>query len=514
MKLKQSAKLRTAPLLFFIFVACVLTPKNNYPETYSGRSQLNIPFHEIYHANNFHIFRDDNHNNTSTLSCNLEKKRGLQVYGFYGQTNDETAIKKYLLPFDRTSLKVIEDSGVGRATFPNGPNSVCDFIADNLGVRTTGSNFASTLNFTPKQSIYGANISGFWGISNNYWAQLNLPIIHVRNKLQFIEHITNNGTAVFTTNNGLGDIPAYANMTAAFKNPKMLYGKIDDTAADMQKTGIGDVTIKLGKTIFNEEQRYAHIHLGALVPGGNKPKSRYLFEAIVGNNQHFGGLIGSSFGKLLKESDSCNIWLAGTSETTYLFENTQKRSLDLVQRSWSRYVAIYANDAQRLLATDSMRNNTWGINYFTQDVKVKPYFNSKFNLSLNFLGTQEKMFVIGYQGVIRMAEDIQLANAWVQGPEISALTENSDAVIPERGINTTDNDFNNEASFYISGTDFDLTSCAQPFSTDNTIFALAQKHFIRGEKIIDLEAGGSYTFCASNATPNRWNIMVGIQVQI
>jgi hypothetical protein len=308
-------------------------------------------------------------------------------------------------------------------------------------------------------------------------------------------------------------------MTDAFKNPNMHYGKIDGSQS---KTAVAYVNLKVGYTYLQEEKRSLQLYGGLLLPTGNKPKGIYLFEPLVGNNKHFGLILGTYFTRRY-EMKRFAINLSADSDTEFLFENTQTRSFDLAGKPWSRYMGVYANNTQRLLDTvngtakSQMRYQTWGVNLFTQEVKVNPHFSTNLIINASFELPRNTAFDLGFKCFWQQDEHVTLKNPWTETPIIGELSDNFTNVpgecTPARGIN---NMFATVASttantvVYITEDQLDLTSATQPFRSDYTIYAATHKLCeFKNFKSCRFQLGTSYTFGSNNATANRWQVWLG-----
>src|SRR5581483_4712736 len=146
----------------------------------------------------------------------------------------------------------------------------------------------------------------------------------------------------------------------------MQFGLIP-TKQTLKKSGVADLELKIGHDSCCSESCYVNGYLGVLVPTGNRPKARYIFEPIIGFNRHVGLLFGGEMCyELWCGCDSSLIWEAAV-DSRYLFSGRERRSFDLKYRPWSRYLLVYATPADAAAGIVSP-----GINFFTQDFKVTP----------------------------------------------------------------------------------------------------------------------------------------------
>jgi len=484
----------------------------------------------------YYMFNDHFTYDRDEVACNKlkdkikhlsgEKRSAFNMVVWGGSSTNHDDMAKYLLPFGKTQLTVREGYENGApATNPNvdTPGNQ-DIVAENFNIVTNQKNFCSTLAFKPKQTFVGVGFSGYCQLSNKIWLSFEAPVIHVKNSLDMVETVTYAGGGPMVnlgtpTTEGFNNTSFVANMTDAFKNPNMHYGKIDGSQS---KTAVAYVNLKVGYTYLQEEKRSLQLYGGLLLPTGNKPKGIYLFEPLVGNNKHFGLILGTYFTRRF-EMKRFAVNVSADSDTEFLFENTQTRSFDLAGKPWSRYLGIYANNAQRLLdaangtANSQMRFQTWGVNLFTQEVKVNPHFSTNLIINASFELPRAVAFDLGFKCFWQQDEHVTLKNPWIQGPMIGKLSDVGFAApgecTPVRGINdmfSSISDTTGNIALYITEDQLDLTSATQPFRSDYTLYAATHKLCeFKNFKSCRLQLGTSYTFGSNNATANRWQVWLG-----
>ncbi len=112
------------------------------------------------------------------------------------------------------------------------------------------------------------------------------------------------------------------------------YGRFD--FCPRSRTGLADIDVILGFDLLHND--YGHFAFFALtvVPTGNRPKAKFIFEPLVGNGKHWqlgGGFSGhfSFFGPT--NADTCNLALYVEGNVTHVFSTDQKRSFDFLPTS-------------------------------------------------------------------------------------------------------------------------------------------------------------------------------------
>lgn len=483
----------------------------------------------MYHVLNDHFIYDREEVEHTKLKEKMkhlgkEAKSYLNIMAWGGATTNATNIARYLLPFGKTQLLVRE--GYQGTTNPSVDTiNNQDIVAENFNIVTKQGNFCSVLDFKPKQTFAGVGFNGYFQISNTFWVAFELPVIHVKNNLDFVETVTFAGggpvvPSADPATEGFDNTPFVGSMTAAFQNPNMKYGRIDGS---QDHTAVAYVNLKVGYTYLYEPDRSLQVYGGVVLPTGNKPKSIYLFEPLVGNNKHFGVILGSMFTRQF-QTKRFAVDILVDSNTQFLFPNTQVRSIDLAGKPWSRYLGIYADNKQRLLdeangsGFSEMRYQTWGINFFTQEVNVNPHFSTDLVFNFSFELPRNGAFDLGFRCFWQQDEHVTLKNPWLPTPIIGKLSDASVAsagggeCVPARGINDMFSNFTDSlanAPIYITQPQLDLESCSQPFRSDYTMYAALHRFFdMKKIKGCGLQVGTSFTYASNDASANRWAVWI------
>lgn len=495
-----------------MLILALLTCHALQATTYSGKPFLSLPTDTPANSTSVFLFRDHfkpvthtvnkKHNSPIKVNTN-QKKKELRIVAFGGATTNSEDLAKYFVPFNKTTLRALE--GLESTTNPNIDNGAQDIVAQNFNIENVNDSFCSDLAFSPKQTRVGVNFSGHLQLNDKFWITLSAPIIHIKNTLDMVETVTFDGKAVQTDSVGFDNVAFVANMTDAFKAPEMKYGKIDGA---QKETRLADITLKLGYNFKTKEHYHIQPYLGLVVPTGNKPKAEYLFEPIVGNNKHFEVQFGTLFGRRLGTAMHRKWWVRGSVQTSYRAPNTQMRSLDLVGKPWSRYIAIYATEAKRA-AGNGMPDQTWGINHLTQEVKVSPGISQAFDVALNSVCKRNYIGTFGYRLNILTSETVKLKNTWVEGPQISNLDAGLNETNPSRGINDLQDASAVAGASYITESQLDLNGAACPSSAAHSLYLLLSKPYERENRCLFVEGGINYTFGSNNATPRRWELQLG-----
>lgn len=290
------------------------------------------------------------------------------------------------------------------------PNAI---LADYFGLSPT---FQSTVCLNPEIKNFIFTLSAYFGFDRwvpGLFLAIHAPITWTKWDFQLNETVTDNGSstlfpALYMDENAVA--APYTSFTNAMKGNKtfgdltqgLSFGKI---CGSQSKGGLSDLLLIFGYDIVSHENAYASLNLRLAAPTGNRPKSLFFFEPIIGNGKHweFGG--GFSGRVRLWEADGLQeLSLFADINLTHLFKARQTRSFDFEENGFgSRFIL--------LKQFDSSGNYTGtilpAINVTTLscDVSVAIQFELLFMFGYTYKGFE---FDIGYNGWLRSHEKISL----------------------------------------------------------------------------------------------------------
>ncbi len=480
---------RIATKAILIYGACVIVPLcANNAQSHTSFT-VRPPFQSVMPEKET-FFRND------LILCPFEDRRtGLQIVPFGGESTEPEDLARYFLPFDKNCLLAAEDAAMDIM--------YRDLVARNFNIKTKRNTFKSRVCFEPRQRVIGFGITYKQLLTCNWWIELSGPFVQVENTMGLTENIIDNGGGP-VNELGLDNSPRVGSMIEAFNQPNWQFGHI--TTRTLRKRGIADIEFKVGRTTYicDSETAYMSSFAGFLIPTGNKPQGKFVFEPIVGHNHHFGFLYGTYMGFELWCYNGHRIGLELANNSMYLLPNHQVRSFDVRNKQWSRYQELYRNKAQaeEAAATQNPNSGTSGINVFTQCVTVRPRFQTDFNSG--FLYSYDRFLVeAGWNFFARQAEKVELM--WERKPAIKDITgmgkTNRARTIQENfpGSALPLSEFR-----FISKSELLLDSAAHPAVLSNILYITIGAHLNTGCSIIILGLGGSYEFSFINTTLRRW----------
>lgn len=462
----------------------------------------------------------------------------LEIVPFGSQSTNGHELAQYFFPFNKCVLTAGE---FGSEAVLDG---TVDVMANYFGVLTRPVNevytgdgglvtpnltFQSNITINPKQTTYGVGLCYRQHVyqhqdhpNRDIWVQIAFPIMGVKNAINFCEQIVNPGggdAGVDVPNGFVGSIGDALRGFPVFGDKQFAFGKISD--CPRTKAGVADIQLIAGFEDTSCHNFHRTWYGGVIIPTGNKPNGEYIFEPIVGNNGHWGLAIGGEFSYEWWEScdgDMC-LWVYAYGYSYYLFENCQRRSIDLVDKQWSRYIWMYPTQ----LPNGSLDNQLIfdivpGINILTQNVKVSPRSTAIANTSLLF-NTPCWSLEAGYNSYYMQEEQVCLANPWQVGPAIAGIDQDdtnmfvtkSNATmrhfLNEQGINNDINITTREFQYTpIQQTDLDLKSAAHPATIAHIAYGAVGYRWDCAKYPTLLGLGASYEWGSENTSLERWTI--------
>lgn len=429
--------------------------------------------------------------------------------------NDEALIGDFNLDTNRnTSIVRPWNFGVGFA-----PNV-------EMGSAVTESTFVSTIAPELERSFWGIGATWKQILSDKdtgFWLELSTVLQRVTMNMNLHEDVVtplvdNSVPNWSSVNNGYAT-SAVENIAQAFAQEAWQYGKID---GPQSATRLADIEFKVGYQFVCEDNVLSNGYVGMIIPTGNKATAEYMAEPIVGNGFHFGLMAGGTYEIQLNAGENTRWSMRADSCYRYLFQNTQVRSFDTNNGNWSRYMYVWPSyEAEQLaeLTADAttMRAYTPGINVFTQEVKVTPQAQIRFNQAL-ILESGGFKGELGWNVLVRQDELVTLVNEWQDNTVVFADASNSnfslynanrtiynDAYQSSPVADTTPNgsvDRYNAAS--VQASDLNLGGSAASWSTMTNTPYLVLGYGFNEERSSILSIGGSYEFTASNDYINTW----------
>lgn len=404
-----------------------------------------------------------------------------------------------------------------------------DLDARHFNVRTKNKTFKSKVSFAPEESFFGVGINWKQSLWRNddgthrWWIGLSAPFVHLKHNMKIWEYAEDFGGGRYDEDLGIDEDAYVGTMSDAFMQPGWYYGKIapcdvrcGPAAEDMIRNRFADAEIKVGYNNMLLDCAQLESFVGVVLPTGNKPEARYLFEAIVGNGGHAGITFGTELGFKLYDTPYGQLGWFIAMEGRYLFAAFQMRSFDLVGRPWSRYQSMFASEsyARTALSEPAGKDSylTHGINLMTRCVEVHP--RGQLNLVSGWEWASDSWVAeVGYGFYARQAE--RITPNWVEGPILAGRVFDPAPVTfgPARTMRDPmrlENDYFNTARFgqyydllKIKKCDVDWTSASHPGVVSNTLYAAAGYQWLECAYPALLSCGAAWDYAFSNTAMHK-----------
>lgn len=214
----------------------------------------------------------------------------------------------------------------------------------------------------------------FDSLKPGLWIRADLPLILTRWDLSFKETIN---TTKMVTDHPAGYLhkerlavsSQTSSMTDFFSGTKT-FGDMKEplnsnliSSHSMHKSAIGDITITVGYNPIVKEEYHIGLGIRTTIPTGSSLHSRYLFEPVVGNGNHWtaGLQCNGSYTLWNNHDETKELILYADAYAEHLFAKTHCVCFDLCGKPMSRYMLIQElgtpNPVQELEVPDNIRTN-------------------------------------------------------------------------------------------------------------------------------------------------------------
>lgn len=256
----------------------------------------------------------------------------------------------------------------------------CALLADYFGL---SSNFKGKLKVNPviENIVFDNQIYfGLDGIACGLYAKIYAPLVHTRWSLRYCQineiapnQCTNFPACYMSENETQATCSIEQALSGNFTFGDMKepwnFGRF--SSKTLTKTGFADIDLILGWNYFHDELYHFGLYGLLVLPTGNKPNSRFIFEPIIGNGKHLELGLGLSTHVLLWQcgsDQSLTFYLEGN--VTHMFKNTQLRSFDFCSNGpLSRYLLLkeFVKQGDTLVYSGNLIN---AINFTTRAANV------------------------------------------------------------------------------------------------------------------------------------------------
>jgi len=366
----------------------------------------------------------------------------LAVTGFGKNTDSNTEMAKYFLALNKTSLTLSE----GTNTIKTASDLDLRYIIHDAVTQANIGSLPATISLSPEQTVCGLRFDYYQDLSKHLkglYLYANIPIAHIKNNLklkvvssaQYPANVLSaaggesvqttlinyfNGT--FSNTNGKAEVApidltppfiilplpnhVFASTNINLQDP-LKSAKIDGNRSD---TNAAEINVGVGYKFLNKESYHAALALAVAFPTGDEADGTYVFDAIVGNGDHFGIVADFCADTRIWGDINHNIKLNAAIKYYYLFENTEKRTLGIKGYNMGQYALLVkagtaANQTTSLIPAANVTTLNLNITPGSQfdGILGLAYNNGNFTCDL------------GYNLYFRAAESLKLKDTFAAG---------------------------------------------------------------------------------------------------
>lgn len=448
-----------------------------------------------------------------SLAKTIATKHGgtLQVSGLYQHTTDKKNLGQYFGCWAPNAQEYRDYFEVSNAVFANAgdaawaPNIVYNYAGG--GGNPAQNHFSDKIQLRPYQEIMSARFDYYQNldkIAQGFFFEFSLPVVSIKNVID-PQSIATAATPINLANHDArgktlldylkGTVAHQSDAHAEYIQNTLNASKIVNSRC---RTGISDLSTKLGFNIFNTKTRRLGISALATIPTSNRPTGEYLFEESCGNGHHWG--LGGGIDTLLQlwHNSKASISCAANITTQYLFKDTEKRTLGIKKADGTAlaFGQYYAVAQKRLAKVVPFANIS------TQDLHVTPGVLGE-GLFTMTAALKSLNFTIGYNLFVKQKEDVQLTHAWENNTYAlpNPREYHTDAIFPQADNNYNDN---NPLRTYINDTNIDFNAVTTPTQISHKLIGALS--YVPEIGAFTFDVGGSYEYGHNNAAPSAYAI--------
>ncbi len=414
---------------------------------------------------------------------------------FYQESTNDKDLAKYFLLGGKDTLQFSDESStVATANI--------DVSTSWFDLDTAGNLYQAKMSIRPSRDVYGTVLNWHHDMSKwvkGLWMGILLPVVHVEHDLGL------KVTTTFTSSDFNGH--QVASLQDGLNHSDMLYGKFSPTSRSA--TGLDDMQLKLGWNFYRGEKFHFGLYGNVLIPTGSRPSAEYVFEPLVGN-VHWGIGAGLNTDMRIVDFKKGTFSFQADAKYRYLFSDVERRSFDLTNGAWTRYLNVARVIGGNTLLTGVVP----GINYFTQDMKVTPGSRLEAMAAIHYKYSSWHA-ELGYNFWWRDREKVVLKDAFDQAIGIPQLT----AAGVFQSVTASGSKINNHivagntlsatadaAVTAVADTKFNLGSATHKSAMTHKLFAGVG---LTG-KLFDTQSmigfGGEYEFADRNTALEQWSV--------
>lgn len=284
-----------------------------------------------------------------------------QVIGYYMASTDEEELGEYFAPATHPTDNPLKDNDFNFGSVVGDTAPTAQTLNFRNFVHQTanpnGPQELVKLSLNPEQRAYGVTLNYHQDLDKilkGLYFKINVPIVNVENSIDPEYAAGAAGTVpladVTTASNALDALKGYfdgtySNAVAANAQDALKFLKFGAKNNEDSSTGVADIDFILGYYFLYKNKYRLAVNMGFTIPTGDDAECKKLFEAIVGNGDHWALGAGFDGGATMWHDGDHSLTFHSALNYRYLFEGTEKRTLGLKDASgniipWGHYELV------------------------------------------------------------------------------------------------------------------------------------------------------------------------------
>ena len=271
-----------------------------------------------------------------------------QATAFYNEAIQTSGLSRYFLFGDKDSAALTRANLQLLIPDQNSAANIDNIVAAGGPATPLYNKEITTVKFSPTLRSFGVFLTYYQDLEKilpGLYFNVRVPVVEVESDLGLIATGGNSEAVKQFLSGTLNEIP----VTASYARKPLQHAKI---STKQQNLGIADIDLRMGYAFLQGDEGSLGLNIGLTVPTGNIPEAKQAFEAIYGNNGHWGFGAGLEGRYRLWESDESNLVVHASTDYRNLFANTERRTFGIKGIDFGQYriVAERTNTSANLQA--------------------------------------------------------------------------------------------------------------------------------------------------------------------
>jgi len=422
----------------------------------------------------------------------------LQATGFYQSSTNQADTGRY---FGAESATTTKDNTIEVVQAAAANDLFNTNIYHSAGNTSSDVAFAGTMRLNPRRDIWGVRFDyyqDFDKILNGLFFKASTVVAGVHTSMH---ETLENSTPIASGDNAGKTVADFfaGNLSQGLgvnQQAALAYAKIDK---GHHTTDLADIDLNLGYNFVNKKNWHLGLAFTLMIPTGNTPRGEFVFEPVSGHGGSWavGGILDSAFTLWKSDNKNKNLSLSLAVDYRFLFENTQRRTLGLIQGG-----EVTPHGQYFLMGKNGVSGLFPAANITTRDVEVEPGSQVEAIAALAF-NCCNWTFDIGYNLYYQDREAVKV-KSWQE--ETYAVAHNDyQAVVNNLPVafSVTNDSVLGTA---VSITDLNTKGAETPSQLSHKLYGGIGYAFNHWSNPLMFGLGGGFEWKDSNAILEQWSL--------